>query len=254
MKFPRYTGIRAYVGPMGSGKTYLMARDGVKALREGREVWANAGFGIKDAKSGRASRTYVSLSEMLLAPPGTVLLLDEVGTFMSARRWQELPRAMMYRLTQARKDSLSLIWSAQHEMQADAALRRLTAVVMHVKRWGRYGVTVAMPPVDYRKGDERPMGRSTWMLRQSVMDSFDTHARVWVPPEVVEEIETETSQWRPLTDDVMAALRDRVVAARAELPEDSREDPEGGPRRDPLGPGGGPGAWESRGTNGRVRR
>jgi hypothetical protein len=214
---------------MGSGKTYLMTRDVIRALRAGVEVWGNAGYFVvahvdgcdasQDADGTPTcecphTRTYVSLSEMLLAPQGTLLCLDEVGSFMNARRWTELPRSLMYRLTQARKDSLRLIYTAQHELQTDVALRRLTAVTHHIRRVGPVLCAVAYPPIDFRTSDDKPMYRKWALLREAVMGAYDTHAKVWVPPEVLDELATETKKWVPLTDDMMRELRERVVLAR----------------------------------------
>lgn len=203
-----FAGIRGYIGGMGSGKTYLMTAEAIKALRQGREVWANAGYHVRDRKSGRETHTYVSLQEMLLAPQGTLLLLDEVGTFMNARKWTELPRGLMYRLTQSRKDSLGLIYTAQHEMQVDVALRRLTAEVTYIRRFGPLGIATRHRPIDLRAADDKPLGRSFFMLRKEVLDAYDTLARVWVPPEVLEELEAELPAWVPLDDEMMLRLRD----------------------------------------------
>lgn len=206
-----FAGIRAYVGAMGSGKTYLMTRDALRALGRGHEVWSNAGYDVRHP-NGSHTRTYVALSEMLLAPKGTLLLLDEVGTFMSARNWANLPRSLMYRLTQARKDSIRLTYSAQHELQVDVALRRLTSIVYHCKRLGPLVVATGHAPHDFRRADDRSMDRMWSPIRKAVMGAYDTNARVWVPPEVLEELETETERWVPLDDELMAQLRDRVLA------------------------------------------
>jgi hypothetical protein len=214
-RWKSYQGIQAYVGPMGSGKTYLMTRSAVAALRQGREVWANAGYAVTDPQSGRSTKMYVSLQEMLLAPAGSLLLLDEAGTFMNARHYQELPRGLMYRLTQARKSALQLIYTAQHEMQVDVALRRLTSRVHYVSRIGPVGVSTAWPPVDFCKADTQSLGRQWFMLRKKVMEAYDSTARVWVPPEILEQLQADTPKWLPLTDELIDAVVRRLDEARS---------------------------------------
>lgn len=211
-----YRGITGYIGPMGSGKTYLMTRYGLAALRAGREVWTNAGYEIVDKKTGRRSHTYMSLQEMLIAPPGTLLMLDEAGTFMSSRSWTELPRGVMYRLGHARKDSLELVYSGQNEMQIDVALRRQTSQVWYVKRIGPIGIANRYPPIDFAKAGEGSTGSQWFFLRKKVMESYDTKARVWVPPEVLDALRTDAGAWVPLTDEVMQQLRDHVEEMRSE--------------------------------------
>ncbi len=193
-----YCGVTAYVGPPGSGKTYSLVEIGLAALRAGRPVFTNLGFRITDEATGRFSEVYKSLEEMLLVPDGSVILLDEAPTQFSARRWQEFPDALMYRLTQIRKDGLQFHYSAIHESFVDKVLREMTINWWTCKRLPIFPLFVRArwSPHAFRKATQRPERRDWVRLRPVVCDAYDTSAKVAVPERVwVRLRETSAEEW-----------------------------------------------------------
>jgi hypothetical protein len=169
----RYQGVTAFVGMPGSGKTYGLVRVAKRAMEQGRAVYTNQGFDVKGA------RTYRSFEEMLLIPPGSVILLDEAPVYFNARRWQEFPDGLLYRLTQIRKDGLEFYYSAIHEEMVDATLRRLTFWFWHCRAIsGRLLYWTLWSPELFRRSKERPRKRELIRVNAKVAALYDTNGKV----------------------------------------------------------------------------
>lgn len=179
----RYSGVTAFIGMPGSGKTYSLVAVAEKAMREGIPVYVNAGFKVKGAIE------YRSLEEMLLIPNGSCILLDEAPTVFNSRRWQEFPDGLLYRLTQVRKDGLQLYWSAIHEDMVDVTLRRLTFWFVHCHSiTKRLFYTRIFPPEEFRKQDEGGSGLAVRRVKMRVARLYDTHGKVAISRKVLERM------------------------------------------------------------------
>lgn len=214
---PPYQGVVCFSGLPGSGKTYRLVDIGVKALRAGKRVFTNAGFEIHDVGGcGRRSEIYYSLEELLTIGAEDVALLDEAPVYVNSRKSSEFPRGLLYKLTQVRKDGNRFYYSAIDEMMVDVNLRRVTFWTKKCRRsWFGFFKTTTVAPIDRRTADDKPVDRHWWRINADVAAAYDTFAKVWIPPEVVEALLTDVAKgWVPLTGPLQSAVwrRDRETA------------------------------------------
>lgn len=219
----RYTGVTAFVGLPGSGKSYSLVDQALRAQKRGLPVYANAGFEVEGAIPIRSFMEFARLE----GP--AVVVWDELPLYFSARKWADFPDGMLYKLTQIRKDSIELYYSTIHEMLVDSVLRRLTFTWVECRHMGgRLIRRTWWPPREFRT--ERNIGpyhREIIWMRKRVMNAYDTMGRVEVhSPERLQGLPEGT--W-----------------GRPGWAED------GGPRlRVPSPPSSAPGASPAMGTNG----
>ena len=185
----QYQGVTAYVGLPGSGKTYSMAEAGLRALRRGRDVWANA-----DHTGERAwfygAKMFRTFDEFAAIPagdpargiPGPIILWDELPLFVNARKWQDFPDGLLYRFTQIRKDAIELHFSTIDWRMVDVNVRRVTFWVWECESVG-FGIhkRKLWPPEERRKKDDRPRRREMFRIRDSVISEFDSFGKVSAP-------------------------------------------------------------------------
>lgn len=165
----KYQGVTAYVGLPGSGKSYALVEVAVRALAEGREVWCNSGFDVRGCKR------FGSFEEFTQIPNGAVVVWDELPLFVNARKWQEFPDGLMYRLTQIRKHGLELHYSTIDWRMVDVNVRRITFWT-----WECVGITQRLlrrrlyPPPERRVRGERAR-KSRWVwVKADIADAYDT--------------------------------------------------------------------------------
>lgn len=182
MKFGRhYMGVTAYVGLPGSGKTYSLAEVGVRALRRGRQVWANTdGSGVDPWFIG--ARPFASFDEFMQIPNDAVILWDELPLFVNARKWQEFPDGLLYRLTQIRKDGLELHFSTIDWRMVDVNVRRITFWTWECDHLvGPVHRRKLWPPEERRRRDEKPRRKEWFTIRPEVGQAYDTLGKVSAP-------------------------------------------------------------------------
>jgi len=109
--------VEGYTGLPGSGKTYLLARDGIEAMRKKRPVYAN--FSLRGAEK------YKKLNEIFHVRSG-VILVDEINLVCPSRWWNRFPPELAYFWSQTRKMSLDIYWSAQHIDRVDKIVREIS--------------------------------------------------------------------------------------------------------------------------------
>lgn len=172
----RYQGVTAYVGMPGSGKSYALVERALRSREQGRSVWTNAGFEVEGCS------VFQSFEEFLAIPDGAVICFDEMPLYFNARRWQEFPDGLLYRLTQIRKHGLELHYSAIHEMMVDTTIRRLTFWWWTCRSLG-LGLMRrdCWPPEAFRRTQSRPVDSRVFRIRRKVTRAYDTMARVAVP-------------------------------------------------------------------------
>jgi len=178
-----YIGMTAFIGPMGSGKTYSLVEVAKRKLEQGRRVYTNAGFVVQGCEELR------DVEEFAILPPGSVFLLDEAQNVFNARLYASFPPMMTYRASQLRKDDLEFYWSSQHEDSVDVTFRRLTQAFWHCRAiTGRAFVRALYPPEQFRKQGERPRRREWRRIRMEVADLYDTKGKVSVPLSWVQNV------------------------------------------------------------------
>lgn len=159
--------IEAYVGMPGAGKTYLVSRRALKAIRRGKkEVWAN--FALKGAHRFRQFPE-------LYAVRNALVVLDEAGLMMAAAFWKAIPFEVLALMREHRHDGLDVIYTAQSIKDVATALRRVTQYVHFVSR---LGPLVYWQVRDYQ-GHKGAGGFC--FLSDSVFSAYDTHEKVVKP-------------------------------------------------------------------------
>lgn len=196
--------IEGYVGLIGAGKTMLAVRHaGELAQRRGALLLSNIklvppeGVDFVQLGVGDDGLDMTQLHELLdgarAAGRGAVLMLDEVGILMPARFWQSFPIRLMHMLSQSRKLSIDLIYTAQDVEQIDTFLRRLTQWIYRVACWPessverrekgkrpRFFIVGKWRPTKIGKRDARE-GLVWRRYRRADEGSYDTDELVWPP-------------------------------------------------------------------------
>lgn len=150
--------ITGYVGLIGHGKTMLAVREAVKLARRRNAILAsNIVVSAPDVEFVRLSVGSDGLDgvpELLTRSHvdgrGVVILADELGIITPARFWQSgMSIDLMWAVSQSRKMSGDLIFTAQSEEQVDVFLRRLTSRLTKVRAY-------PAPTVERREREQRP--------------------------------------------------------------------------------------------------
>lgn len=160
--------IRAYIGGLGSGKSYSMVVDAVKNFRSRQpQVFCNmAGLKCPEA-------IYIEALNDLPWVASGLCLLDEMGIFMSSRAWQKTPLEVLQAFALGRKNGLDMYWSAHTMERVDAAVREITAEIVHCKRVGNVVLQTYLNP-----GDMKPDRRKIVRLDSRYFYLYDTLERI----------------------------------------------------------------------------
>ena len=186
----RYQGVEAFVGLPGSGKTYALAEIGVRALARGETVWTNAGFELEGA------HRFSSFDEFAEIEGPAVILWDELPLYVNARKWQEFPDGLLYRLTQIRKDGLRLYYSTIDWKMVDVNVRRITFWTWECRSLtARWMVRRQWPIPERRDRNERPRRSKYFRIHPSVFEAYDTGAKVAVARERLRHSDSESQKW-----------------------------------------------------------
>lgn len=102
-----------------------------------------------------------------------LVLLDELGIWMSSRAWQKTPLDVLQAFALGRKNGLDMYWSAHTMERVDAAVREITAEIVHCKRLGRMVLQTYLDP-----GDMKPNKRRLVKLDPRVYYLYDTLERI----------------------------------------------------------------------------
>jgi hypothetical protein len=203
-----YQGVTAYVGMPGSGKTYSLAWQGLRAMARGRRVISNAGFDLVGSEVMGTFDEFASLRVLCedrdhvrdewprepVCPAGKrwvpiTIVWDELPLYFNARKWAEFPDAMMYRFTQVRKDGLELYYSAIHEGMIDVNIRRVTFWFWHCRAvTGRILMRRLFPPEEFRRQGARPYAVKWYRVSDGIASAYDTTRKVALPRKLRERI------------------------------------------------------------------
>lgn len=129
-----------HVGPVGSGKTFSMVREGMLAYERGETVFTNVDLdperGGWDGKNG--GRVVRWRQPMDLMKPdvrcGTVLW-DELGASVNNREYEIWPVQLTIKIIEHRKDHLDFHATVQDDELADKNIRRFYNRVYFVREW-----------------------------------------------------------------------------------------------------------------------
>lgn len=167
--------IEGWIGRPGSGKTYTLVARALKERDRGRDVFAN--FPIDGC--------WVFEPEDLLELPPGLIIIDEAHLWFSARQAISLPPSWLAEMSQTRKNSWDIIWSAQHENRVDRVIRDVSNWLYLTTCWfprpgggpPRLFRTQCYEPEFFRR-PKKSMVTAWYPFRWSVAEAYDTMGRV----------------------------------------------------------------------------
>jgi len=145
----------ACVGPVGSGKTYVMVYHAIAALRAGMPVFTNVPLDLSHLDDLREIPTYPSPEEYAKAKPNPrgpcvvnwsrplqlmvpavccgLILFDELGALVNNREYEIFPFELTLKLIHLRKSHLTVFASVQVADMADKNMRQFYNRVWMIK-------------------------------------------------------------------------------------------------------------------------
>jgi len=172
--------ITAYVGLPGSGKTYGLVLEAVRAVNQGRNVYSNFDINIEGISRIRG------FSDLVKVRNGLVIL-DELNLWFPSRLWQSIPPEILSLWAQSRKRGIDLVYSTQHLDRIDKVIREVTNYVIRCNSISIFGLQFFIystyQPEDWDKQNRRSLGHRIVRFRQSVASLYDTY-------QIIEDIAT----------------------------------------------------------------
>lgn len=129
--------IHAFIGENGSGKTNLMMRQALRALKRGQTVISTVPI-YSDKAAGVLHPNYVAFDswKVLKDARNCVIVMDEMTGVANARDTAALPAEIQLILNQLRKRKIKVYWSSPAWEDAQVQIRRVTrAVTLCVGSW-----------------------------------------------------------------------------------------------------------------------
>jgi hypothetical protein len=187
------SGVRAYVGLWGSGKTLALAAECAALRDQGVQIATNFGF-CGENYSILTFDDWIRLIGDLMGERRRVhFAIDEMAMLLAAREYSRFPPALNVVFFQGRKFGLSLSYTAQHFDLVDANVRRITSVICNCRGHGRKRISLPGNPREYRplifsrsyyaaegygkRGSDR-LGFQMSSFDQSTADLYDTYALI----------------------------------------------------------------------------
>lgn len=177
--------ISIVTGLPGFGKTLKLAEFGVKAMAEGRHVYAN--FKMHNLPRPDLYTHYNDPLEVLGKVSNALILMSEVGILLDQMKMYEVPHETWVELRQHRKDGVNIVADAQSMSDVAYTFRKLIQYQYHIygkynllkpSRWLKHGLTVQLVRVfnPQPKGDD--YGRRYWMHNPSYFHYYDTNYKL----------------------------------------------------------------------------
>lgn len=183
-----------YTGRPGTGKTYNLTRDLIKALDSGEVVYANykifwegyegRKFNWRKLRFERVSypasnlRSWNKLSDLFHVEDG-IIAMDEAHIYMRSRNWEKLPEEMERKLSQHRKDGLHIWGTVQAIQRIDVIFRELVdfwyVFTDHPFWFTRYEFDI-----DQDKMKKFPLSKRWIWKRKKIYEMYDTLQKVEV--------------------------------------------------------------------------
>jgi hypothetical protein len=165
--------VQGICGLPGSGKTYFLAKQGLEAIKKGREVYAN--FKLEGA------HYYTDLMTLAKTVRKGVILVDEINLLCPSRWWDQFPPELAYFWSQTRKFELDIYWSAQHIDRVDKIIREISNWVWQVKKitflfWARQYL-----PEQYSKEKRTNFANKFFILSKKVFLKYNTYEFIQLP-------------------------------------------------------------------------
>jgi len=117
--------VEGFCGLPGSGKTYILAKIGLKAIKNKRKVYAN--FKLTGAQYFDDIFSIINIRE-------GVILIDEINLSFPSRIWEKLPPQFLYFWSQTRKMGLDIYYTSQHPDRIDKVPKEISNWIWWVKK------------------------------------------------------------------------------------------------------------------------
>jgi len=183
-----------HTGRPGTGKTYNLTKDVLKALDSGNIVYSNYKIFWEGKKGKRFNwkrfrieqyeypesnlRYWNKLSDLFDVEEG-IIAMDEAHIYMRSRNWEKLPEEMERKLSQHRKDGLHIWGSVQAVGRIDVIFRELvdywyvyTNNIFWFTRW-EFGI-------DQDKNKKFPLTKRWILKRKKIYEMYNTLEKIQV--------------------------------------------------------------------------
>lgn len=128
--------IECFEGDPGQGKTYFLARVGVKKMKKGHPVYAN--FPLEGAI--RYSQLHelfnIRFERKSRKDKNPIILMDEASLICPASMWNVIPHEVLTHWRMHRHAGLDIYYSAQEYSDVAKGLRGVTQFVTSVSKLG----------------------------------------------------------------------------------------------------------------------
>lgn len=155
-------------GLPGSCKSYWVANEGLKAIRQGRPVWSV--FPLAGAL-----KLDLEWMKSHVFPPMSLLLIDEAQLFYNARLWQKMPPETMRYFAQHRHNGVDVIMASQHPGGVDSALRNIAGEFIWLTSWGppRWREVDSVDPLTGEITKKKRVEKRAMIVRAESVMSYD---------------------------------------------------------------------------------
>lgn len=169
--------ITGFIGLPGSGKTYLLARQGLKDIADGKEVWAN--FKLEGAKHFHKLSDVVAILQVRLLRKEKInmtILIDEINLSFPSRMWQKIPGWVLYFFSQTRKFGLDIYYTSQAIDRVEKVIREITNYCWVCKTFF-FGWHIAhlIQPEDVDKQNKEVFETDYFRIKPEVYEKYDTY-------------------------------------------------------------------------------
>jgi len=144
-----------HVGPVGSGKTFSMVREGMLAYERGETIFTNVDLdpergGWSAENGGRIVRWKQPMDLLRMDVRCGTVLWDELGASVNNREYEIWPVRLTIKIIEHRKEHLDFHATVQDDELADKNVRRFYNRVYFVREW-RLPLLGAILPTTHRE-------------------------------------------------------------------------------------------------------
>lgn len=169
--------VQGFVGLPGSGKTYLLAKQGLDDIKNGKEVYAN--FHLKGAKHFSSLTQIIAIIKKRLQTGQNMnitVLIDEINLSFPSRMWNKVPGWVLYFWSQTRKFGCDIYYTSQSINRIDKVIREVSNFVWIIKPFF-FGIHIGICvlPEDTEKSKRDVIDRKFFRIRKEVFENYNTY-------------------------------------------------------------------------------
>lgn len=163
--------IECYEGDPGQGKTYAIARIGLKMMKKGHPVYAN--FPLEGAiRYSQLNELFnIRFERKSRRDRNPIILMDEASLICPATMWNAIPLEVLTHWRMHRHAGLDIYYTAQDFTDVAKGLRGVTQFVTSVRKFGPLFFWKTRHP--RRKKDK--YGSGVHVFDHSVGSRYKTH-------------------------------------------------------------------------------